>query len=135
MKDSVYAYILASDIKHPEIVLKQAILETGWFQSKMLMKKNNLFAFRSTKKYKQFDTWQASIDYYKKWQDEYYTNPEENYYTFLKRKKYAHTPEYIRILKNINLARSEGAPLKVQTTTTTKTVKQTTTIQTKKPPK
>lgn len=49
MKDSVYAYILKADIKHPEIVLRQAILETGWFQSKHLMKRNNLFAFRSTK--------------------------------------------------------------------------------------
>lgn len=111
MKDSVHAYILLTGIQHPEIVLRQAILETGWFQSKMLMKKNNLFAFRSTKKYMRFDNWQESIQYYKRWQDEHYTNPEEDYYTFLKRKKYAHSPEYIKILKRINLNRSEGSPL------------------------
>lgn len=113
MKDSVYAYILASDIKQPEIVLKQAILETGWFTSKLLMKKNNLFAFRATKKYMRFDTWQESIDYYKRWQDDRYKNPKENYYSFLMRIKYARTLEYIKTLKRISLKRDEGfAPIK-----------------------
>ncbi len=114
MKDSVYAYILKADIKHPEIVLRQAILETGWFQSKHLMKRNNLFAFRSTKKYMWFDTWQESIEYYKRWQDANYTNPEENYYSFLVRIKYARTTDYIKTLKQISLKRSEGAPLPVK---------------------
>ena len=114
MKDSVYAYILASDIKHPEIVLRQAILETGWFQSKHLMKRNNLFAFRSTKKYMWFNTWQQSIEYYKRWQLENYTNPDENYYSFLVRIKYARTPDYIKTLKRISLKRSEGSPLPVK---------------------
>ncbi len=124
MKDSVYAYILAADIKHPEIVLKQAILETGWFQSKHLMRRNNLFAFRSTQKYMWFDTWQECVQYYKRWQLDNYTNPEENYYKFLVRIKYAHTKEYIKTLKQINLTRSEGSPLPVKAKTP----------QTKKPP-
>ena len=123
-KDSVYAYILKSDIKHPEIVLKQAILEIGWFQSKHLMKRNNLFAFRATKKYMWFDTWQECIEYYKRWQDDNYTNTKENYYSFLLRKRYARTPAYIKTLKQINLKRSEGAPLPVKSKTT----------KTKKPP-
>ncbi len=123
MKDSVYAYILAADIKHPEIVLKQAILETGWFQSKHLMKRNNLFAFRSTKKYMHFGTWQESIQYYKRWQEANYTNPEETYYKFLVRIKYAGTPEYIKTLKRINLARSQGSPLPVNQPTPQQTKK------------
>lgn len=110
-KDSVHAYIILVGIKHPDIVLRQAILETGWFQSKMLMDKNNLFGFRSTKKYKRFESWQACIDYYKSWQDEYYTNPEEDYYAFLKRIRYARTKEYIWTLKHIKTERSGGAPL------------------------
>ncbi len=114
MKDSVYAYILASDIKHPEIVLKQAILETGWFTSKLLMKRNNLFAFRATKKYMRFETWHASVDYYKKWQLTYYTNPKENYYLFLQRKKYARNPDYVKTLKRISLKRSEAAPKQIE---------------------
>jgi len=117
MKDSVYAYILKAEIKHPEIVLKQAILETGWFQSKHLMRRNNLFAFRSSKKYMWFDSWQASVDYYKKWQDDKYVNTKENYYTFLSRIRYARTADYIKALKRISLKRAYGSP-----------------IQTKKPP-
>lgn len=111
MKDSVYAYILKTDIKHPEIVLKQAILETGWFQSKHLMGRNNLFAFRATKKYMWFKTWQECIEYYKRWQDNNYTNPKENYYSFLLRKKYSRHADYIKTLKQISIKRNEGAPL------------------------
>lgn len=114
MKDSVYAYILVTDIKHPEIVLKQAILETGWFTSKLLMKRNNLFAFRSTKTYMRFETWQKSVEYYKRWQNDNYTNPKENYYTFLHRKKYARNPEYIKTLKRISLKRNEAVPQKLE---------------------
>ena len=109
MKDSVYAYILASDIKHPEVVLKQAILETGLFQSKFLMKKNNLFGFRATKKYMHFETWQDCIQYYKKWQDANYTNPKEDYYVFLKRIRYSRTETYVPTLMRIDLRRSGGA--------------------------
>lgn len=109
MKDSVYAYILAAEIKYPEIVLRQAILETGWFTSSLLMNRNNLFAFRATKKYMRFDTWQKSVEYYKKWQLDNYTNSKENYYSFLRRKRYARHPDYIKALKGIRLTRSEGA--------------------------
>ncbi len=128
-KDSVHAYILLVGIKNPDIVLRQAILETGWFQSKMLMDKNNLFGFRSTKKYMRFESWQASIDYYKAWQDEYYTNPEEDYYAFLKRIRYARTKEYIWTLKHIKTERSTGAPLPAHKPKTTQPA------TTKKPPK
>ncbi|MFM2307200.1 MAG: hypothetical protein RLZZ367_1869 [Bacteroidota bacterium] len=111
IKDSIHAYIVLVGIQHPDIVLKQAILETGWFQSKMLMDKNNLFGFRASKKYMRFDSWQACIDYYKTWQDKNYTNPEENYYAFLKRMRYARTKDYIRVLKHIKIDRAGGAPL------------------------
>lgn len=113
MKDSVYAVILAAEIKHPEIVLKQAILETGWFQSKFLMRKNNLFGFRATKYYMSFESWRACVDYYKRWQDKFYTNPQENYYVFLKRIKYSHSKEYVPTLMRIDLRRSTGAKLPI----------------------
>jgi len=119
-KDTVYAYILKYEIKHPEIVLKQAILETGWFTSKHLMSRNNLFGFRSTKKYKHFKSIEACVEYYKKWQDDRYTNPEENYYHFLQRIRFSRSPEYIATLKRISLKRNEGAPQPVKKTTTTK---------------
>jgi uncharacterized FlgJ-related protein len=44
--DTVFKYICEKGIAHPEIVIKQAVLETGWFKSPFLMKRNNIFAFR-----------------------------------------------------------------------------------------
>jgi uncharacterized FlgJ-related protein len=102
--DSVFDYICESKILHPEIVIKQAILETGWFKSKFLMNKNNIFAFRK-KKYLSFNSWKESVDYYKSWQKKHYTNTQENYYQFLVRIKYA-TPEYPLHLKKINCIKS-----------------------------
>lgn len=99
--DSVYAYIQASGIKHPRLVMKQAILETGWFKSPYLMKRNNLFAFRHKKEYMRFGTWQQSVDYYKNWQDRHYVDYGENYLSFLTRIKYAQSPKYIQTLKQI----------------------------------
>lgn len=102
--DSVFNYICKSGIKHPEIVIKQAVLETGWFKSPFLMSRNNIFAFR-TKKYLRFDNWKACVDYYKNWQDRKYKDTTENYYDFLVRIKYA-TPEYPKHLKKIKLNKS-----------------------------
>ena len=85
--DSIACYICASDIAHKEIVMHQAILETGWFRAEFLMSRNNLFGFRS-KNYLRFNNWKESVDYYEQWQKKRYTNPKEDYYKFLERIKY-----------------------------------------------
>jgi hypothetical protein len=90
--DKVYDYILGKKIQHPEIVLHQAILETGWLNGKYLMSRNNLFGFRK-KKYMRFKNWKESVDYYKRWQVKHYKNPKEDYYDFLLRIKFA-TKQY-----------------------------------------
>ena len=97
--DSVACYICASDIKHKEIVMRQAVLESGWCSSEFLMSRNNLFGFRA-KKYLRFDNWQKSVDYYEQWQRKRYTNSEEDYYKFLERIKYG-APGYSAKLKKI----------------------------------
>ncbi len=102
--DSVFNYICKSGIKNPEVVIKQAVLETGWFKSSFLMSRNNIFAFR-TKKYLRFDNWKDCVDYYKRWQDRKYKDTTENYYDFLVRIKYA-TPEYPKYLKRVKLSKS-----------------------------
>ena len=99
--DDVKSYMDSIGILNSDIVLKQALLETGHFKAKLLMDKNNLFAFRFTKRYMSFINWQASVDYYKKWQDKFYTNQSENYYDFLKRIRYARSPHYIKVLKQV----------------------------------
>ena len=85
--DSIACYICASDIAHKEIVMHQAILETGWFRAEFLMSRNNLFGFRS-KSYLRFNNWKESVDYYQQWQKKRYTDPQEDYYKFLERIKY-----------------------------------------------
>jgi len=103
--DSVFNYICELGIQHPNIVMKQAIVETGWFKTKFLMSRNNLFGFRS-KNYLKFNTWKESVVYYKKWQDKRYTNPKEDYYKFLIRIKYASAVNYISYLKKMKYDKS-----------------------------
>ena len=97
--ENVFRYICEKGILHPEIVIKQAILESGWFKAPFLMKRNNIFAFR-IKEYMHFKDWKACVDYYKKWQDKHYKDHNEDYYNFLVRIKYA-TPQYPIHVKKI----------------------------------
>jgi hypothetical protein len=91
--DQVYSYLLKKKVQHPEIVLHQAILETGWLRGKYLMSRNNLFGFRK-RKYMRFKNWKESVDYYKRWQVKHYKKPKENYYNFLVRIKFAGAKQY-----------------------------------------
>lgn len=97
-------YILFKRILYPEIVLKQAILETGWFKSNIYLKSKNMFGFRYKKKYMAFKSWQHCIDYYKKWQERKYLNIHEDYYNFLIRIKYASSDQYIKRLKGVDIS-------------------------------
>ena len=40
---ALYDALLYYDIKYPDIVYAQAILETGWFTSRLYLENNNLF--------------------------------------------------------------------------------------------
>lgn len=105
--DSIFNYMCQRGIKHGDIVIKQVIVETGWLKSPFLMSRNNLFGFRN-KKYIRFKSWRSSVDYYKKWQDKYYTNHKEDYYKFLIRIKYASAKNYTSYLKRVKYKRSCG---------------------------
>lgn len=91
---AVYCYLKSIGVKNPRTVLKQAIFESGHFKSRIFKAKNNLFGFRRTKTYMSFNSWQASCDYYKKWQEKNYKNEEEDYLKFLQRKNYAGNKSY-----------------------------------------
>ena len=99
----VYAQLICSGMKYPDIVLRQVIWETGWLKSKHMMHKNNRFGFRHSKKYMHFTSWQESIEYYKNWQAKHYTKPDEDYYTFLIRVHYAQSKSYISSLKSLKV--------------------------------
>lgn len=105
--ESLYQEILKNNIKHPKIVLAQAVLETGWFRSSVCRKKGNLFGLRNprTHDYYNFNDWRESVKaYYDKVQYRY-KNKNENYLLWLKKIGYAEDKGYIeavmRVLKQL----------------------------------
>lgn len=100
--ENVYAQLEKYDIKHPEIVLRQSILETGWYECQYCsLQHNNIFGFRYKKKYLEFDNWVEAVKYYKKWQEKRYKGGD--YYVFLKSIGYATSKTYISKLKSIKV--------------------------------
>lgn len=88
--------IRRNGIKHPKIVLAQAILETGWFKSSVCRNKHNLFGLTNprTGDYYEFSHWTESVRaYYTKVQ---YRYKGGNYLLWLKNIGYAEDPGYIR---------------------------------------
>lgn len=97
--------IKRNGIRHPKIVLAQAILETGWFTSSVCRNKHNLFGLTNprTKQYYEFNHWTESVRaYYTKVQYRYKSG---NYLIWLRDIGYAEDPRYIRsiisVLRNI----------------------------------
>jgi len=87
-------------IKFPKIVLAQALLETGNFKSRVCKEQNNLFGLRHSKGYYSFDHWEESVIAYRDWV-QYKHRKGEEYYTFLKRIKYAASSNYIYKVREI----------------------------------
>ena len=98
---NLYEEILRNGIKHPKIVLAQAILETGWFKSSVCRNKHNLFGLTNprTKTYYEFNHWTESVRaYYTKVQYKYKGG---NYFKWLRELPYAEEPGYTRALIKI----------------------------------
>ena len=102
--DLVFKSICQSGIRNPTIVMRQAILETGWFRSPFLMTRNNLFAFRRGN-YPRFDHFEHSIQFYKAWQVRNMPSEVPDYYLFLDQIQYG-SPDYTSHIKNISWNRS-----------------------------
>jgi hypothetical protein len=100
-QQNIYYQIVRNNIKHPKIVLKQAILETGWFKSRLCKQNNNLFGFHNGKSYMKFKSYNDCIKYYAHWQKSRYDNT--NYYKFLEDCNYASDTNYVSILKKIKV--------------------------------
>lgn len=94
-------------IKHPDVVLAQAILETGWFESNICKKKNNIFGLFNNRKmdFFKFKHWGLSVKGYKDLFQYKYKPPDnatdEDYYRFLKKAGYAEDPNYINKVRKI----------------------------------
>lgn len=106
---NLYKEIIRNGIRHPKIVLAQAILETGWFRSPLCRNRHNLFGLTNPKtgKYYEFNHWTESVRaYYTKVQYRYCQKNQTNtsdvdYLKWLQQIGYAKAPMYIQSVKEI----------------------------------
>ena len=103
---NLYQEIIRNGIRHPKIVLAQAILETGWFRSSLCRNRHNLFGLTNpqTGKYYEFNHWTESVRaYYTKIQYRYCKKnnkiiSEGDFLLWLQKIGYAENPIYVRKL-------------------------------------
>jgi len=97
--DNVYQELIKQEVKYPNIVICQVILETGYLKSYSCKVRNNLFGFYNGKRYLEFSNWKECIAFKKQWQDKKFKGG--NYYTFLETLPYAEDQKYCNKLKHI----------------------------------
>jgi len=112
----LYEQINEKNIKFPDIVFAQAVLESGHFKAPLFINKNNLFGMRIPKKrettavnkgkkgYALYENWDSSIDDYLLWQE--FTlknrgNLTRSQYFALLGKVYASDKRYVTSLKRV----------------------------------
>jgi len=110
----LYFEILDNDIKYPDIVFAQAVLESGYMTSYIFTENKNLFGMRYPERrettaigrnrgYSRYDCWTDSVEDYKLFQEFLFRNKEksrEEYFSFLSR-IYAEDPNYVFFIKKI----------------------------------
>ena len=91
------------EIQQPDIVVAQAILETGFFKSDLCLKQHNLFGlFNSrTMDFYSFNHWTESVKAYR--DKVQYRYQDGDYYNWLERIGYAEDSLYVSKLKNIKI--------------------------------
>lgn len=107
---NVEEFVTKQGLLCPEIVTKQALLETGHFTSYNCRERNNLFGMRHSSQingdnpmgYFVYDNWMESIEHYKR-SISVRHRIGETYYEFLERIGYAEAGNYIELLKQIKL--------------------------------
>ena len=89
-------------LSHPRIVIAQALLETGYFTSRVCLEYNNLFGLRRKDgSYYRFDNWEESVKAYKDFVQ--YKYKGGSYLRFLKVLGYAEDSQYInKVIKIAN---------------------------------
>lgn len=99
--ENLYRVLLHYKVSFPKIVVAQALLETGYFTSRVCLQYNNLFGLRrpSDGNYYHFDSWEESVKAYRDYVQYRYRGG--NYYDFLKRIGYAEDPDYLYKVRSI----------------------------------
>lgn len=98
---NLYDTLIKYGVKHPKIVLAQALLETGYFSSNVCHRNRNLFGLRhpSDGSYYTFAFWEQSVKAYR--DDVQYKYKGGDYYSFLYRIGYAEDINYVDKVRRI----------------------------------
>ena len=100
-KENLMNELKAQDIQFPEIVVAQALLETGNFKSYSCINRNNLFGLRKKDgTYMSFEHWTECVAAYKKYIQKW-KQPPNDYYKYLDDLGYAEDISYTTKLKQI----------------------------------
>jgi len=112
--ENVYKYMKQINLRFPEIVLAQTILESKHYNSLLLSNNNNLLGLKEARQRVTFSTgtlfnhatfksWKRCIDDYAVYQTKYYSKveTEEQYYNCLLESGYAEDPAYVKKVKQI----------------------------------
>lgn len=88
-----------NNIRHPEIVIAQAKLESNLGKSSVYKRTNNLFGLKKGDRYRKFSHWSQSVLAYKNLVQSKYDGG--NYYKFLDNLPYASDDNYTDKLKTL----------------------------------
>ena len=114
--NNLLRYLELLNVENSDIIVKQAILETGWFNSSSFKRGNNLFGMTVPKvrenlvkgsylDHARYDHWTDSVKDYILWQQYWVSKGKNinNYYVFLEEINYATSSNYTHTLKRIDL--------------------------------
>jgi len=112
-QEKLVSYLADLNIRFPQIVYAQAVLETGEFQSEIFKSNNNLFGMKEAmirpttncgtdRGHALYTTWQASVLDYALYQAAFlsHIHTEDEYYRYLSQ-FYAEDPMYVSKVKDI----------------------------------
>ena len=105
-------YMKLIGVKNSDVVIRQAIVESGWGKSYIFKYNKNLFGMRHPKtrattsqgsrhSYAVYKTWTDSVKDYLLWQNLKYKGGD--YYAFLVKSHYCTNQSYISLLKRIKV--------------------------------
>lgn len=101
--ENLYCQLVEDSVQFPDIIMRQALHETGNFKSYSCRIRHNLFGFSRKDTLMWFKSWKDCVTYKKKWQKKMYKGG--NYYKFLKQIGYAEDSLYVEKLKKIKIKR------------------------------
>jgi len=112
-EDKLIALLTKLKVKHIDIVIAQAKIETGNYKSQVFLENNNLFGMRlpgnrittaieSNLGHAKYDNWEASVIDYAIYQSTYLKNYNRNEYLMYLKLNYAKNQDYVVLINKIS---------------------------------